>query len=169
MPVDISDGNRCFLDANILCYHFVETMPFSDPCTRLLERVATADIFGYTSTHVVSEAVHKVMLAEAASKFELNRAGLVNWLQNHRERVGELSEFQRVAHEVGEMRLFLLPMDAALTAETADLSKSLRLLTNDAMVIALTRRRGLSILATNDDDFSGVPDVTVWNPRPELI
>jgi hypothetical protein len=32
MPLDIPAGARCFLDANIFYYHFVDTLPLSDPC-----------------------------------------------------------------------------------------------------------------------------------------
>jgi predicted nucleic acid-binding protein len=165
MHLDLSEVDRCFVDANILYYHFVETPPFSEESTRLLERVATGQILGYTSTHILAEAVHKVMLAEAATSFALNRVGLVNWLQNHGDRIGELVDFQRVAHELGGMGLLLLPTDTTLAAQTADLSKELGLLTNDAMVIALMRRHGLSILATNDHDFITVPNLIVWSPR----
>jgi predicted nucleic acid-binding protein len=165
MASDLLDGDQCFLDANIFYYHFVETPAFSGACTRLLERVATGDVLGYTSTHILSEAIHKVMIAEAADRFGLNRSGLVNWLQNNPARIGELSDFQRVAHELGRMRLLLLHVDANLFGESAGLSKHLGLLTNDAMVVALMRRQGLSILATNDDDFSGIPGLTIWSPR----
>jgi len=63
------------------------------------------------------------------------------------------------------MGLMLLPTDIALVAETAELSKDLGLLTNDAMVVALMRRHGLSILATNDNDFIDIPNLVIWNPR----
>jgi len=35
MPLDVPDGERCFLDANILYYCFVETPPLSDACRML--------------------------------------------------------------------------------------------------------------------------------------
>jgi predicted nucleic acid-binding protein len=100
MPLEMPDGAACFVDANILYYHFVETPPFSNACTALLESVAIGRIIGYTAIHVISEAIHKVMLAEAAAKFGLDRAGLVNWLQRHRDRITELSEFHQAAREL---------------------------------------------------------------------
>jgi len=56
-------------------------------------------------------------------------------------------------------------MDGAAIAAAAEVSKQLSLLTNDALIVALMRRHGIEHLATNDDDFDGVPDVTVWKPR----
>jgi len=49
--------------------------------------------------------------------------------------------------------------------EAADISVRMGLLTNDAIVIALMRRQGLSHLVTNDDDFDAVPGITVWKPK----
>jgi len=59
----------------------------------------------------------------------------------------------------------LNPGIAALLEEAAALSAQLGLLTNDATIVALMHRHALTNLATNDDDFDGVPGVTVWKPR----
>ena len=85
MPLNVPTAAGCFLDANILYYHYVE----------LLARAARGDVRAAVSAHVLAEAVHKVMLAEAAARFGLGRAGLVNWLQHHRSRIVELDEFRR--------------------------------------------------------------------------
>jgi predicted nucleic acid-binding protein len=105
------------------------------------------------------------MLAEVAAKFGLNRAGLVNWLQNHRDRIAELTEFRQAAAELVRMNLRLLPTDTALLEEAAEVSAQLRLLTNDATVVALMKRHELHNLATNDDDFDNIANPTVWKPR----
>ena len=55
MLLSIPDGDSCFLDANIFYYHFVETPPFSDVCTDLLERIAVGRIHGFSSIHVIAE------------------------------------------------------------------------------------------------------------------
>jgi predicted nucleic acid-binding protein len=106
--------------------------------------MAQGRVLVYSAIHILSEAVHKVMLAEAAATFGLSRAGLVNWLQGHRDRITELSEFRRAAGELAGLGLSLLPTDAALLVEAASLSSQLGLLTNDATVVALMRRHGLS-------------------------
>jgi predicted nucleic acid-binding protein len=159
------DGAACFIDANILYYHFVEVSPLSTTCTAFLDRVALGFIVGFTSTHVISEAMHKIMLAEAAAKFGLNRAGLVNWLQHHQNRIEELSEFRQAARELAGTGLNLLPIDIALFDEAAAQSAQHGLLTNDALVVALIRQQGLTNLVTNDDDFDDLPGVTIWKPR----
>ena len=139
--------------------------PLSEPCTSFLERAAKGEIMACASMHILSEAVHKIMLAEVAAKFGLNRAGIVNWLQNHRDRIPNLTEFRQAAAELVSMNLTLLPTDATLLEEAAELSARLSLLTNDASVVAVMKRHELENLATNDDDFDNIPNFTVWKPR----
>ena len=165
MPLDLPDGDRCFVNANIFYYHFVNTPPLSNPCTTFLERVANGTIEVYTSLHIFSEAVHKVMLTEAETRFGRNRAGLANWLQRNQHRISELSDFRQAAASLARMSLVLLPVNAALIVEAATLSAQCGLLTNDALIVALMRRHGLTNLVTNDDDFDSVPGLTVWKPR----
>src|SRR5262245_49457417 len=166
MPLNLPDGSSCFLDANILYYHFVDSPPLSEPCSELLERVAESKLAAFSSVHILAEAVHKIMLAEAAAKFGLNRAGLANWLQHHRQRIAELSHFRQAAGELALIGVSLIPTDAASLKEAADISAQMQLLTNDALMVALMRRQGLSNLVTNDDDFDDVGgDIKVWKPR----
>jgi predicted nucleic acid-binding protein len=165
MALDLPDRCRCFVDANIFYYHLVETPPLSEPCTTLLERAAIGSIEIYTSLHVLSETVHKVMVAEAERKFGRSRAGLVNWLQHNRQRIAELSEFQQAAAELDGMGLRLLPADASDLVAASLISALCGLLTNDAIIVALMRRHALADLVTNDDDFDGIPGLTVWKPR----
>jgi predicted nucleic acid-binding protein len=43
--------------------------------------------------------------------------------------------------------------------------QSQRLLLSDATIVILMQPHGITHLATNDDDFDNVPDITVWKPR----
>lgn len=59
MPLDLPDHDRCFVDANIFYYHFVEPPLLSEPCTTLLERAAIENIEIFTSLHAISETATK--------------------------------------------------------------------------------------------------------------
>jgi len=165
MLTDIPDGSACFIDANIFYYHFVEVSPVSEQCTAFLERVGDGRITGHTSTHQLAEAIHKVMLAEAAAHFTLNRAGLTNWLQNHQPRIIELSEFRQAAKEFTSMGIKIVPANGDTLRNAASLANQFGLLTNDSILLALMRTTGLVNLATNDNDFDRVPDLALWKPR----
>lgn len=150
---------------NIFYYHYVEAPPFSEPCTTFLERAAAGDIEIYTSLHVLAEAIHKVMIAEAEQTFGRSRAGLVNWLRHDQGRIAELDAFRQAAADLAATGLRLLPADLTDLIEASRLSARLGLLTNDAMVLALMGRHSLTNLVTNDDDFDGHPGLSIWKPR----
>jgi len=165
MPLNVPDRTTCFVDANILYYHFVATPPFSEPCSDFLQRVADGLIKAFVSTHVLAEAIHKIMVAEAAAKFGLNRAGLVNWLQHHRMRITELELFREACFELLAIGLREIPMDAATLRSATDIAKQMGLLTNDAIIVALMQSHHIVNLVTNDEDFIAIPGITIWQPR----
>jgi predicted nucleic acid-binding protein len=105
------------------------------------------------------------MVASAAAQFSINRAGLVNWLQHHPQRITELTEFAPMARELVAMRMPLLAADDTDLLEGIALSQSHGLLTNDALALAILQRHRIEHLATNDDDFDIVPHLKVWKPR----
>ena len=165
MALDLPSGSRCFVDANILYYHFVETPPFSDPCSIFIQRVLAGELAAFTSASVLAEATHKIMLAEAAARFELQRANLVNWLANHRARIQELTAFRAAAGELAAWPLVLVPADGAGLTQATAISQQNGLLTNDALIVALMRQHGLIHLVTNDNDFDPLTGLTIWKPR----
>ena len=164
MPLALPTGTRCLIDANIFYYHFVETTP-SDPCSDLLQRVLDGEIVGVTSTHLLSEAIHKIMLAEAAQRLAVPRAGLVSWLQRQPQRIMDLSAFRQNSIAFAQMNLKILTVGLDALEEAAALCQSVGLLMNDATTVALMRKEAIVDLATNDDDFDGVPGLRIWKPR----
>lgn len=62
------------------------------------------------------------------------------------------------------MPLTVLQADASIFAESAKASQQLHLLTNDALIVTMMRRRNLIHLATNDGDFDKVTAIRVWKP-----
>jgi predicted nucleic acid-binding protein len=166
MPPFPPDGAAVFIDANIVYYHFVRVPELSEWSSQLLERFAQRRLSVFASTHVIAEAIHKIMAAEAAQRFSIPRPAIVTHLRHHPERLAELTMFRTAASELEVIAMPLLATDARMVVEAADLSLSHGLLTNDALTVALMRRNGLADLASNDDDFNRVPALTVWKPQP---
>ena len=93
---DLPDGTLCFVDANIICYHIVQTPLLSDECTYFIHRIEQGIIKASTSAAVVAEAIRKVMLAEAVQQHHLDHRGLAHRLQRHWELIADLSEHRKV-------------------------------------------------------------------------
>lgn len=69
-----------------------------------------------------------------------------------------------MAATVRDLRLPVEAITLELLARGADLSAQHRLLTNDALTLAVMEKLGVTALATNDDDFDAVEGITVYKP-----
>lgn len=165
MPLNLPTGTRCLIDANIFYYHYVDTPSFSEACSDLLQRVLDGEVIGFTSTHLAAEAIRKVMLGEAASRFARPSAGILRWLQQHPGSISQLSDFESLAADFAAMNLTMLLVDPPTLIAAAGLSRNTGLLTNDAIALALMGREGLDHFVTNDDNFDVITGLRVWKPR----
>ncbi|HEY7490428.1 MAG TPA: type II toxin-antitoxin system VapC family toxin [Candidatus Tectomicrobia bacterium] len=165
MLSNLPDGTSCFIDANIICYHIIQTPSLSNECTRFIKRVERGSVRASTSASVVAEAIHKVMLAEAIQQYKLDHRGLAHRLQRQRELLAGLSEHRQVPTLMQALSLHIEPVTLAILERAASISTQYRLLTNDAVTIAVMEKLGLSHLVTNDDNFDAVPGLSIWKPR----
>ena len=146
----------------MLIYHAVESRP---TCALLLHRIAAREIHGYTSTVVLGEVFHRLMLTELAIAFRLptTRAAL-NLARRHPEHLTVLTVAQAFLARIPTLRLRVLPVRWREIALAMDVSRRYGLLTNDALIIATMQTHRLTHLASNDADFRHVPAITLWRP-----
>lgn len=166
MPLDVPAGTRCFIDANIFVYHLVDIPELSDACSDFLERVEERDLTGVTSAVAVAEAIHKVMLVEAMTKHNLPYRGLAHRLQRHVQLLADLKQHVEVTKLMHALAVQVIPTTLALLEAATELAVTHRVLTNDAITLAVMAQEGLSNIVTNDENFSCVKGLTVWTPRP---
>lgn len=162
---DIPDGTHCFIDANIFYYHLVNTPPLSDECSNFQKRIERRELSSSTSATAVAEAIHKVMLAEAVARHGLDRKGLAHKLQRQSHLLATLSQHKQVTEVVQGLNIHVEATTLNLLVSASDLSIRFRLLTNDALTIAVMEKMGLTNLATNDDNFDALLAITIWKPR----
>jgi predicted nucleic acid-binding protein len=161
---DIPDGVVCYLDATIFYYHLVDTPPLSDDCSDLPTRIARGRVQGVTSSVAIAEATHKVMLADVVQRHGVNHRGLIARLKRHPELLDGLTHHSQVAATVRSLGLPVETITLELLARGAALSSQKRLLTNDALTLAVMEKLGVITLATNDDDFDTIDGMTVYKP-----
>lgn len=165
MLSDLPDGVSCFVDANIFCYYIVQTPSFSQECTHFIKRIEHRIISASTSAAIVAEAIHKVMLAEAIQDYALNHRGLAHRLQRRREIIAHLRAHQKVPALIKALSIHVEPVTVDLLERAVGITTQHRLLTNDAVTLAVMEQLGLSILVTNDDNFDTIPGLSIWKPR----
>jgi predicted nucleic acid-binding protein len=166
MPLAVPDGAHCFVDANILHYALVPTFDTSPACLALLDRAIDGRVFLWASPQVLGDALHKVMMSEAARLAGRDRTRIVGYLKKHPKLIGQLVEWPHAIERLKVVPMQLLQTDADSLQDATRIACTHGLLTSDALTVALMQRRGIVHLATNDDDFDRVPDITVWKPRP---
>ena len=155
-------GAAVFLDANVLIYHAVESRP---SCALLLRRIATREIRGYTSTVVLSEVFHRLVLSEIAVTFRLPSArAALNLVRRHPEHLPALTVAHQFLAKMPTLRIRVLPVRWREITLAMAASRRYGLLANDALIIATMQAHRLTHLASNDADFRRVPTITLWRP-----
>ena len=135
---EIPSGQTVFIDANIFLEHFLTG---NADCAGLLSRVAAGDLHAVTSTVVMAEVRHRLLIAQAVREGHARNAG--GALRLFKDRPGILSrpsEADRHVSAVIELKhLRMVGMTPARFKAAQKLGPRHQLLTNDALHIAVMR------------------------------
>jgi len=161
---DFAANDDIFLDANTLVYHFASHQVFGAAANQLMTRIESQQLGGYTSTHVLTEAAHRLMMIEAANLpgWKPNKVKLR--LQQQPSIRQTLTHFRSAVEAVLQSRIQTLAIAPALVLSAANISRQFGLLSNDALLVAVMQTNGLTKLASNDADFDRVPGITRYAP-----
>jgi predicted nucleic acid-binding protein len=154
-----------FIDANIFIYYFTPDPVLGPECRLLMERlVKFQDFLAFTSTHILSEVAHQLMILEAAQSFGWPLAGITQRLQKHPAEIQKLTRFRQAIDEVPRLGIEVLPVERHLLPLAASLSQLHGLLTNDAITAATMQDQAITHLASHDTDFDRVPGLRRYAP-----
>jgi hypothetical protein len=161
MLADMPNGCKTFIDSNIFIYHFLD---LSEICTAFLERVNAHEIHGFTSEVVLTEVLHKLMIAEIASNYGISRLEVNRLIKRRPSVISELERCEIAVQEIPKFDVEVLPLISGAVIESRSLRSEHQLMTRDSINLFLMRLAGLKDIATNDSDFSRVPWIKVWRP-----
>lgn len=161
----IPNGTRVFVDTNIFDFHFRGK---SACCTAFVTRVAMGEVTAYVNTQVLSDLLHKMMLAEAAAKgfCAYGTKHLKPWLAANRADAGRLAECQRQLENLLSLGIKVVRISKQLLMETKAERTSFGLMTGDSLHLGCMNRHTPQIqdIATHDGDFAHITTLTVWKP-----
>jgi predicted nucleic acid-binding protein len=160
----LPSGAAIFLDANTLVYHFQPHPALGTACTQLLTRIELQDVLGYTSTHILSEVAHRLMMIEAAALPGWKPTKVKRRLLQQPAALGGLTHFQAAIDTVLHSKVQVLTIAPPLILAATRLSRSTGLLSNHALLVAVMQAKGLTNLASSDADFDRVPGLTRYTP-----
>lgn len=160
----LPSGTAIFLDANTWVYHFTAQPRLGGSCTALINRIEQQDVSGFTSTHVLTEVAHRLMLIEASTTFGWPLAGSLKRLQRHPAEIKKLHQFRTALVEIQRTGIQVLTIALAQIDVAAAVSQQTGLLSNDALIVAVMQDQGLTNLASHDADFDRVANITRHAP-----
>jgi predicted nucleic acid-binding protein len=161
---DFLRGDSLFLDANILIYHFEPHPVLGPSCTQLLTRIEQQELIGFSSTHILTEVAHRLMMIEASHLPGGSTTNIKQRLQRKPATVQGLTQFRIAIEGIRRGRIQFLTISPASVVEATKVSQKTGLFSNDALLVAVMEASGLSKLASNDADFDRVPGITRYAP-----
>lgn len=157
----LRNGDRVFIDANIFIYNFGGHSP---ECKDVLLRCAKGELLGVTSTFILAEVLHRLMIAEAIEKEFVTEKNPVNKLRDHPEIIKKLSTYIHNVEQISNMNIEIVPLTHDCIKKSAEIRQSEGILTNDSLVVATMREKGIAILLTNDNDFDHIGWLHIYKP-----
>jgi len=157
---DLLAGQAVFVDANVFLYYFTAHARHGSACKNLLDRIENKEITGFTSSHVLTEIVHRLMTIEACQQFGWPTKGIARRLRKHPAQVQQLTRSRQAVDEISLIGLDVLSVAKPHVSLVPDISRQTGLLCGDALIVAVMQDHGLSLLASEDTDFDRVPGIT---------
>lgn len=157
-------GDAVFVDANIFLYHFAPDPVLQAPCGDLLQQIENQQIQGFSSTHVVAEAAHRLMTLEARTRLGWSAGKVVQRPKQNPASLQKLTSFRTAIDRVLQSPLVIWPASAALLGAAIAVCQQPGMLITDALTVALMHAHGLTKIASDDSDFDRVPGITRYAP-----
>jgi predicted nucleic acid-binding protein len=159
-------GTRVFVDTNIFDLDYRGK---SATCSAFITRVARGEVVAYVNTQVLSDLLHKLMLAEAYAKGFVTRrqaSALKTRLQANRALAAGLTDYQTQFENTLAIGLRVLRISRGLLIETKVERATHGLMTGDSLHLGNMNRHATPLrdILTYDSDFVHIPDLTVWEP-----
>jgi predicted nucleic acid-binding protein len=161
---DLQGGQALFVDANVFLYYFTAHRKYGLACKDLLDRIENQEIVGFTSAHVLTEVVHRLMTIEACQRFGWPAKGIAHRLRKHPAEVRQLARSRQAVDEITLIGFDVLSVGKKHVSVAPDISLQTGLLCGDALVVAVMQDQGLTLLASADADFDRVPGITRYAP-----
>jgi predicted nucleic acid-binding protein len=164
LPV-IPTQEKVLFDTNIFVYSALDHPLYGESCTLAFHKVESGVLEGYVPPIVLTELLHRLMIAEVIKKGRArNTREVLELLKEDKSIIpslticwDELERLYAAGFTVLEDRLGIFK-DALL------ISRRFSLLSNDAYIASFARAYGIPNIATNDPDFERVDWLTVWKP-----
>lgn len=112
---DLKRRQRVFIDANIFIYNFGGQ---SIECKELLFKCARYELRGVTSTFILAEVLHRLMVGEAIEKGLITSKNPVRKLKHHPEIIQKLSTYHSNVQRIPAMNIHIADLTLDIIQES---------------------------------------------------
>lgn len=156
----VPTGSDVLIDANVLIYGVTGASP---QCKAFLERCSREEISGIALFESINDATHQFMKAEAIAK-RLCSTQAMRYLSEHPEKVKLLRDYWINTRRLLALNLLFVPLELEIIEAAQRERVAAGLLTNDSVIVSAMRSYGIVRIATRDQQFDSVDQITVFSP-----
>ncbi len=160
-------GCRVFVDTNVLLYAVTEHPGYGGWANVLLDRICSNEVEGVISVIVLNELLHQLVIGEVSQREGLRPFQAVRYIKDHLDVLTDLAAYEVVEDVEKNYGFQVAGVGAEMFAVARALMREHRLLSNDALHLAVMQIEGITDLVTNDRDFDRVAGIKVWKPASE--
>ena len=168
MPRSLKDfpGNvAIFIDANIFLYHAFGN---NDDSLQFLKRVENENIRAYTSALVLEEVAFKLLMQSTSNFVEkINFDKLKRFLaaaENRAKALDPVNKYMGYIHTLRDMGLKIIDLTGGDISVAIVKAATNGLITADGAHLSVMERKGIKHIASSDQDFGTLDDITLWSP-----
>jgi predicted nucleic acid-binding protein len=161
---DLLAGDSVFVDANTFIFHLGPHATFGPACSQLIQRIENQELQGFTTTHVLGEVAHQLMIVEATAVGGWVPGKVKRRLKQQPAVLQQLTRFRVAIETILQSKIQVLTIPPSWLSHALVLSQQHGLLMNDALILAAMQATRLTKIATEDADFERVPGITRYAP-----
>ena len=161
----IPSQEKVLFDTNTFIYSALDHPVYGESCTQAFHRVESGVLEGYVPPIVLTELLHRLMIAEVIKKdCARNTKEVLKLLKEDKSIIPSLTICWDALDRVFAAGFVVLEDRSGIFKDILVVSRRYSLLSNDACIASFARAYGISNIATNDPDFECVAWLTVWKP-----
>ncbi|MBU3966882.1 MAG: PIN domain-containing protein [Euryarchaeota archaeon] len=151
-----------FVDTNIFVYALAKNHRYKNICVEFLSKINEGVIIGFTSSTVINELFHTLLIGEIKKKY--GDKEVIRFIKEHPDVISECSVAYSALDDVFDSIVVILPLTLEVLQHAGTFSKKYNLLFSDAIHAASCKNYGIRNIATNDSDFDRVDFLKTWRP-----
>lgn len=150
---------KVFIDSNVFVYHLSSDPVYGISGKELLKRIENNDLYGYTSTTVVTEVTFAYIRLWLIKERGIEPKKVLQYLKKAPQILSEIDL------EIIQKLFTIVTIFGVTRRDIKGAFKYIsqfHLLPNDAVNLAVMERRGLTHIVTQDKDYEKVGVITCW-------